>query len=159
MRTPQQSRDIYKLLNALGIKEEDKKAIVMGITKNRTEHTSEMTILEAREMIEILTKELGKKMLKQGENRINKTGVKEIEKIKQRIRRTVFVLMYDLGVISNEMDTKEKIEKIEQWIKNHSDISKSFNSLQVEELEKIIRQLQAIRRIYVENEQKNCNLN
>lgn len=147
-RTQNQNKRIYRLLNDLNISTDDKKNMVLSITKSRTEHTSEMYYAEAQRLIEKL--EEMSKPIKQD---------KQQNELKQRFRRSVFVLMYEIGLINSQMTTGEKVREINAFIQRKTKFNKHLNSLTVEELTTLLNQLQAIRRRYQEADGFNAKLN
>ncbi|MCF8337893.1 MAG: hypothetical protein K9I74_07910 [Bacteroidales bacterium] len=148
-RTQNQNKRIYRLLNDLNISTDDKKNMVLSITKSRTEHTSEMYYAEAQRLIEKLeemTEQTGKQDKQQNE-------------LKQRFRRSVFVLMYEIGLINSQMTSGEKVREINAFIQRKTKFQKHLNSFTVDELTTLLNQLQAIRRRYQEADGFNAKLN
>lgn len=141
-RTKEQNRILYSLLNRLGIDESVKAILVYNYTGGRTEHSSEMTMAECDAMIKDLRAELEKK-------EYSKEG-----KERQYLRRKVFKLFYELGWINSDMTNVEKIGIINDWLEKKTKFKRNLNGLSKAELEILIRQLRAIRRIYEEKRKK-----
>lgn len=145
-RTIATNKKLYALFNELGITKENKELLVLSFTNNRTVHSSEMTEVEAQYMIEKLQKDA--KTPKMTENQF-----------KQNLRRNVFKLMYDIGLINANMKSSEKVAFINNWIKNKLKLEKELNALVVDELLKLINQLQAVRRNYMSQQQQQAMYN
>lgn len=152
IRTNEQNRRLHFLFYKLGFDGDMKAAAVESVTSGRTEHSSEMSILEAQELITLLNEEWSKMRPKKKESA-------KIAKMRQNLRRSIFRIMYDLGYINNTMNNAEKILTIETFLKDKTKISKHFNSLNIEELNKTIRQLQVIRRNYAQHEENKAKWN
>ncbi len=141
-RTNSQNRRLYGLFGRLGIDEDTRKAMVLNVTRGRTEHTSEMTVDEAKTLIEILSAEL---------RRAKKTQYEEAN----RLRRKVFKLFYELGWIDSAMTNEEKRAIISNWIIQRTKTGKKdLNQLKTDELNAVIRQLRAIKRNYEEKKRQ-----
>lgn len=139
-RTLEQNKVIYSLFSQLQISGDIKEVLVSSYTNGRTSKTSEMTEKEAEQMIADLKIEVSK----------NK---KQISGTEQKLRREVFKLFYDLGWISVDMTTPEKLAVINNWIIQRTKFGKNdLNQLLVRELELLIKQIRAVRR---RTEQKN----
>ena len=72
--------------------------------------------------------------------------------IGQELRRKVFKLMYDIGFIKSDDTLKRKLFVINSWITQKTSYDKTLNELTTEELNKLIKQLYTVRRIYQERE-------
>ncbi len=146
-RTKQQNKRLHKLLGELQIDAENKAQMVSSFTKGRTEHTSEMYYAEAQRMIEKL------------EEMSNKTQERQENELKQRLRRSVFRLMYDIGFLNSSMTNVDKIAEIHAFMRRKTKFQRHFNNLTTDELTTLINQLQAIRRNYQQSQGLNVKLN
>lgn len=140
-RTTTQNKRLYQLLNRLGINKDSQEDMVYSFTNGRTTKSSEMTYIECNSMI--------KELEFQAEGMQKREG-----KFKQQLRRNIFKLMYDTGLINNSMDSEGKMEMINAWAKNKLHFTKELNYLSIDELNRFVRQLQAVRRNYVEQAEK-----
>ena len=147
-RTTDQNRRLYFLFSKLGFDDDMKLAAIEGTTNGRTDNSSELSFDEAQQLIDILNKEWQKMRPEQSEKR-------EEAKLRQQLRRNIFKMMYDLGYIDNTMKNEQKILVIENFCSQKTKIEKSLNSLTIDDLQKVIRQLQAIRRNYSEKQKNN----
>jgi hypothetical protein len=145
-RTVATNKKLYALFSELGITKENKELLVLSFTNNRTIHSSEMTETEAQYLIEKLQRDA--KTPKMSENQF-----------KQTYRRNVFKLMYDIGLINANMTTPEKTAFINNWIKNKLKLGKELNALTLDELIRLINQLQAVRRNYINQQQQQAMYN
>ena len=148
-RTITQNKQLYGLFAKLGIDEATKEEMVLSITKGRTHHTSEMTETEAYKLLSRLTNDVLK----------HKSTNRKFNEINQQLRRNIFKLFYDCGLIHAGMNTIEKVEFIDNWIINKLNLDKKLNYLTFEELTKFVTQMRAIRRNYIERSAKNASLN
>ncbi len=141
-RTQSQNKRLYGLFGRLGIDEDTKRAMVSAITRGRTEHTSELTVEEANELISALTDELRRAKKQQYEE-------------SNRLRRKVFQYFYELGWIDVEMSNTQKRNIIANWIIQRTKTGKNdINQLTTDELNTVIRQLKAIKRNYEERQKE-----
>lgn len=148
-RTISSNKRLYALITELGIDAETKETMIYNYTNGRTVHTSELTESEARQLIEKLEASIAKK---KPQNRVQ-------DELCQKLRRNVFKLMYDIGLISGNMDGNEKLAYINTWIKNKLKLDKDLNTLSLDELTTFIRQLQAIRRNYIQKTARQVQYN
>ncbi|OQY03223.1 MAG: hypothetical protein B6I20_05450 [Bacteroidetes bacterium 4572_117] len=145
-RTIKQNSRLYQLLTQLGINDDNKEDMVYSFTNERTTKSSEMTYVECTSMIKVLERQLSKQQRREAE-------------LRQKLRRNVFKLMFDIGKLNSAMDNPEKIKVINAWIEKMFKFNKHFNYLSTAELGKAIKQLYTIRRNYNEKEDKQvlCN--
>jgi len=155
-RTDYQSKHLHSLLTKLQVNQESKEDMINSFTNGRTLSTKEMTFYECRDMITALEKMLNSNTETQS-NRENEN--REKEDLLQKERRKIFVLMYDCGFISNTDDTKRKMQVLNGWIRKKMNLTTDFNSLSIDELLKMNKQLQTVRRLYSERLQKISNFN
>lgn len=140
-RTQQQNKQLHSLLTSAGIDSDTKAEMVYRFTNGRTEHTSEMSSAECKELI---------KALLQSQSRSEQRKQRFENDLEQRSRRVIFRLMYDCGFIDNRMNNTEKLSIINDWIKRKTNLSGHLNSLSYSELGSVVNQLQAVRRRYNE---------
>ena len=133
IRTKSQNSRLYGLFSKLGISGDLKESMVYDFTNNRTGKSSEMEYKECNSLIISLQNELNKKN-------------KQQEDILHRLRRRAFQLMYDTKQITGKMNTPEKIEIINAWIKKKQNLDKHLNYLTFDELNNLIKQLHTVRR-------------
>jgi hypothetical protein len=146
-RTITSNKRLYALFSQLGIDNDSKCDLVLSISNGRTVHSSELTESEARQLIEKL----------QPSGSI--VPERRWSELAQQLRRNVFKLMYDIGLLNSNMNTAEKLDFINNWIKNKNNLDKDFNALNFDELTTFIKQLQAIRRNYIEKKAKQAMFN
>jgi hypothetical protein len=145
-RTIKTNKRLYGLFGSLGIDENTKIDMVMSMSEGRTEHTSELSESEAQKLIDILDGKIGQKQRKLAE-------------LSQQLRRNIFKLMYDIGLINANMENAEKLEYINNWINGKLKLNKDLNALTFDELTSLIKQLQAVRRNYVQKSQRSVMYN
>lgn len=145
-RTASQNARLYGLFTSLSITGELKKDLVFQFTGGRTEKSSEMEYRECQSLIESLEHNLKKQKQSQAE-------------IMQKSRRTVFKLMYDIGLIDSKMNTGQKIGIINRWIEVKTAFQGNLNNLSYDELQTVITQLNAVRRRYDEKYTKQARYN
>ncbi len=137
IRTNAQNKRLYGLFSKLGINSDLKKDLVLQFTNNRTEKSSEMKYGECNNLIASLQAELNKRNRQKAD-------------LLQTQRRNVFKLMYDIGLIDGRMTTRKKMAVINAWVENKTAFKTDLNNLSYEQLTKLIKQLQAVRRRYNE---------
>jgi hypothetical protein len=140
-RTLQTNKKLYALIGQLGIDNDTKIDMILSMSNGRTEHSSELSENEAQRLIDILESNIGKKQRKLAE-------------LEQQMRRNVFKLMYDIGLINTNMSNSEKLDYINNWIIGKLKIDKDLNSLTLNEIGSLIKQLQAVRRNYIDRSKK-----
>ena len=146
-RTIPQNKRLYQLFGELGITGDIKADMVADFTNNRTEKSSEMTIAECNNLIRTLENNMRRQL-------------RESDGQRQKMRRQIFRLMYDIGVINSEMDNEQKIGIINTWIYHRmGQLDKKLNLLDVIELTKFITILQTVRRRYAERANMKAHLN
>lgn len=145
-RTLTQNRYLHKLIGDLNLSIDVKKELVFQYSGNRTESSSELTYEECNDLIEQLEKQL-------------KTKNRQQRIYMQDQRRNVFKLMYDIALIDGAMTTENKLKVINAWISNKLNINKSLSQLNKNEVDKLVRQLRTVRRIYDERAKKVVGLN
>ncbi|MCF6184229.1 MAG: hypothetical protein L3J56_06325 [Bacteroidales bacterium] len=152
IRTKSQNKRLYALLSQLKISEDNKKELVYRFTNGRTERSSEMEYRECNNLIMTLQEQLKELKNKQSAER-------QYSGIEQGLRREIFKLMYDVGFINNRDDNSRKLFVINAWIKKKMKLKKQLNELSVDELNKMIKQLRTVRRIYNEKAQFQAKYN
>ena len=140
-RTTSQNRLLYQLFSRLNIDEDNKQMLVLEFTDNRTSRTSEMELIECKQLIQQL-----EAMIDTSETTKKRYADEEL----QKNRREIFKLMYDCGFISSSDTTDRKLFVINAWIKKKMNLEKDLNSLTFDELLLFIKQLRTVRRIYIE---------
>ena len=152
IRTTGQNKRLYQLFNSLGIDEEMKADLVYDFTYGRTDKSSEMEYRECNNLIGKLDEQIQTIKTRKANKRITNDRL-------QKMRRNIFKLMYDIGQIDASMSTNDKLLVINNWIEKKQKLNKNLNQLSFEELSKFINQLQAVRRNYVEQEEKQAMYN
>ena len=146
-RTLAQNKRLYGLFTELNITGDLKADMVLQFTGDRTERSSEMEYNECNNLICTLEDEINKQFRQSNEQR-------------QRMRRQVFVLMYNIGVIEGDMQNAEKMRIINAWIfQRMGQLDKDLNTLNVAELTKFITILQTVKRRYAERSVAKAQLN
>jgi len=143
-RTNSQNKQLYRLFMMLAIDEDMKKDLVLQYTKNRTDKSSEMTNRECAELINKLSEQAS-------ESKSQNRAKKDFNTIEQQLRRKVFKLFYDIGFFATQDSTAHKLSQINAWILKKLNLEKTLNELDETELNKLIKQLHATRRIYEES--------
>ena len=151
-RTKTQNAHLYKLFNELDINADTKESLVAQFSNNRTAKSSELTVDECRNLIASLKAQ--KRTDKERNN-----AERKYNKIGQTERRNIFKLMYDIGFIKSNETGKRKVYVINSWIKKKMNLDKGLNELSVDELNKMIKQLRTVRRIYEEKQKKEAQWN
>lgn len=123
MITNQQLKKIHVMLNQLSLMEH-KATIVSSITYGRTTSSKEMNIHEAKHLIEQLS-----------------TSDADC-----RMRRKIFALAYEAGIIYGETleDKKMNSIKLDKFLKERGTVKKELNQLSHEELIKTVNQFMQI---------------
>jgi len=152
LRTTTQNRRLHQLLSALGINEDTKMSLVHDFTQGRTASSAEMLYNECANLIGTLEIEWRK-------TKQQKAAESKYQAVENGLRSTVFSLMYQLGYIDNAETTKRKIYVINGWIKKKMGSDKTLNELGIDELNRLITQLQTVNRTYNERAEKLSNLN
>ena len=137
LRTTSQNKRLYGLMSKLGINADTKESLVWEFTNGRTGKSSEMEYRECNNLISSLQDEFN-------------TRNRQKADLMQKQRRNIFKLMYDCGLIDGNMNSEQKVSVINKWIKNKQNTDKTLNELSFDELLKLIKQLQAVRRRYNE---------
>lgn len=145
-RTNAQNKRMYQLFSKLGIDADLKAELVLQFSNSRTEKSSELLLHEAGSLIRALEAKWEKRQ-------------RMANDIKQRRRREVFKLSYDIGFINNRMTTAEKLNKINGFIAHRAKSVKHLNELSEAELDKLIKQLRAVRRNYTDEYERMAHLN
>lgn len=128
-----QVRAINAILAKKGILE-DKAALIGSFTEGRTEHSSELTTLEANGLIEMLKKDF----------------IPSMEDLrKERMQRKVLAMAHELGwikrskvIIDGKMATKADYTAINNWMVTYSYLKKPLREYSYEELPKLITQFE-----------------
>jgi hypothetical protein len=151
-RSGKQNKLLYGLIGELGITDEAKADMVYQYTGGRTEKSSEMEYLECEELISklyALRREQYEASRHERQNESTLNGM----------RRMIFRLMYDSGLLEPTLPNPEKVGVINRFLSTRSNINKTLNELNIDELTRVINQLQAVRRNYAEMEKKKAVLN
>lgn len=148
-RTNSQNKRLHQLISKLGINEEMKTSLVLQFTHGRTGKSSEMEYTECNSLISKLSEQT-----KQPNSVKNSMNTHE-----QTQRRKVFSLFYDNGFIEAADSNERKLFVINAWIEKKMNLDKKLNDLSLEELERLIRQLQTVKRIYTEKTKSMTNYN
>lgn len=123
--TKAQLTKIHVLLNQLGLKEQ-KASIINDLTKGRTESSKEITLYEARDLIEYLS-----------------SNDKD-----DRMRRKVFALAYEIGISWGETaeDKKMNAVKIDKFLQEKGSVKKPLYKMNHKELIQTINQFEQIKK-------------
>lgn len=121
--TKDQLKKLHVLLNQLGLID-DKKEIVSHYSKGRTESSRELTIAEAGALISALAGNDGN----------------------DRMRRKVFALAYEAGIIYGDTPEDKKMNaiKLNQFLLKSGTVKKELNKLTYTELVKTVSQFNQI---------------
>ncbi len=148
-RTLAQNKRLHALITKRGIGDETKAEMVFNLTKGRTDSTAELTYYECNTLIRNL----------ENVSANNNAQRRFLEQIKQKQRRTVFAIMYQIGFIDNTMTMDFRKFVIEQWIINHTRFEGTLNDLNSAQLGSLINQLRAVNRNYDEKTYEQAILN
>ena len=97
--------------------------LVMQFTNNRTEHSSEMKVSEALQLI---------------------THLSKLDGAAERMRRKVFALAYEVGLIWGDTPDDKRMNgaKLDKFLRERGTVKKPLNAMSKEELQKTVSQLQ-----------------
>ncbi|MGB0870339.1 MAG: hypothetical protein ACPGSD_12145 [Flavobacteriales bacterium] len=132
MITKKQIKTIHTLLNRFDLMD-NKVHFINQLTNGRTQSTRELTYKEAELLLDYLRDYDGS----------------------QELRRKIFSLGYQMGMIYGDTpeDLKLNAVKIDKFLKTRGTVKKPLNELTVDELKKVIRQFQAMKRYRVKSKQ------
>lgn len=130
--TKPQIQKIHVLLNQLGLTD-SKKEVVWQISKGRTESTKDLSIQEAKALIQ---------------------GLSEFSPI-ERMKSLVFSLAYQTGIIYGDTaeDKRINVAKLNLFLRERGTVKKELNEMDYTELVKVHSQFQGILR----NQQKSSD--
>ena len=152
LRTNTQNRRLHALFTKLNIGTEQKEELVLQFTDNRTARSSKM-LQDECELLIVKLEDMSRTA------KYRKRADAQYNSLEQAKRRQVFSLFFDLGYIDVGMINARKMKVINGWICNKMNIEKKLNDLTAVELDRLIRQIQAVKRISAEKINKNINLN
>ncbi len=126
--TKDQLKKIHVMLNQMKLMEY-KADLIHQFTNNRTEHSSEMTIVEAKNLLHHLT------LL---------TGTDD--QASDRMRKKVFAQAYEAGIIYGHTpdDKRMNSAKLNSFLKKGGAIKKKLNEMSHQELVKVVNQFAQI---------------
>lgn len=127
--TTSQMKKMHVLLNKLGLMDE-KVTLVYQASKGRATSSKDLTISEARSIIEHLNK------YAPDENK------------NEKMKKKVFAIAYEVGIIYGHTpeDMKMNAAKIDMFLKDRGAIKKPFNQLDRIELLKVVKQFEQMRK-------------
>ena len=140
IRTKQQSRAIYSLLNKLNIDDSSKESIVLSFTNNRTTHTSELNYNEAAELIKSLNNELQKN---------NNSDFWKGDKMRKRIFSLCYT--YNWTIFKNRKEIVD-IERLNRWMIKYSYLKKPLNKYKYSELPELVSQFEKVVKTFIESD-------
>lgn len=121
--TKPQIQKINVLLNQLGLKSE-KGTLVGSYSNERTTHISELSVLEARQLISFL---------------INQSP-------KDRLKDAILALGYKIGFLYGDTpeDRQMNLAKLDRFLQHRGAVKKPFNELTLQELKAVQKQFYAM---------------
>jgi hypothetical protein len=121
--TKKQLAKLHVLLHQLGMADQ-KADMVFNISGGRTKSSRELTLLEAKELLEYLSK----------------------YDPSERMRKKVLALAYESGIIYGDTpeDKKMNVAKIDMFLQSKGVIKKRLNDLKHDELIKVVNQFEQI---------------
>jgi len=140
-RTLLQNSILHSLISQLGIDADTKSDLVDNYTNGRTTKSSEMTADECQRMIDDLSFQ-----------QRNDKAIQNEEK--QKLRRTVFTIFFELNWINADMNSTDKTAVINEWLNRKTTFEADLNKLSVDNLNILIAQLRAIKRRTEESQKK-----
>lgn len=150
-RTNGQNKRLYALLSKLCLDAEIKADLAKQVSAGRTEKTSELDYHECNHLITLLNDQiLGQNQRPEG---------RHVNSIENDMRRTIYKLMYECGFMFNTDHKERKAAIIDGWIRKKMNLTISLNELNIDQLQKMITQLQAVKRIYNSKKQDLTKLN
>lgn len=129
-RTSRQNRQLYALIQKLGIDDETKREMVYEKTQGRTSSSSMLTWVECEELIKSL-QEKANQQFDQANN----------------MRRKIIGISHDLGWSSIDPATLKRtadIARIDNWCMKYGQFKKPLNDHSVSELAQLITQFEKI---------------
>lgn len=147
-RTSKQNRRLHHLFAKLNIDADTKADLIQQFTQKRTSKSSLMLYNECNNLIKSLE-----------DQEYNRIQERVYDKELQELRRKVFKLMYELSFITNSETNERKLYVINQWLIRKANLNKELNDLSALELNKVITQLYAVRRVYRDKEKTESTWN
>lgn len=131
-----QRRKIYALLRNAGLNEGDKKELVMSFTRQRTEHSSEMSFREADELIKWL------------ESRFSQLDRAD------RMRKKIISMAREMGWECSPASLKgakplADMQRINQWCTRFGYLHKPLNDYKYKELPALVTQFEQVYRSFL----------
>lgn len=138
--TTAQIKKIHVLLHQKGLMEE-KETIIRSISNGRTGSTKDLTLFEARQIIDFL---------------LNET--KEINNSKQRIYNAIWNIAWKMGIIYGETDDDYQMNraKLNMFCRQRGTVKKNLSEMNSIELKSTHRQFEAMFKKY-SNSKKTTN--
>ena len=129
LRNSTQNKQLYLLLNKLGIDNELKQEIVYRLTNGRTIKSSEMNVQECQAMINELNAEptMGKA---------------------DKMRKKIISLFRKMGYLVNG---KVDMVAVEAWVEKYGYLHKSLNNYKYVELPKLVSQAEAVYQSFIKS--------
>jgi hypothetical protein len=123
--TPEQLKCLNTLVSKLHISKDDKETMVFGFSGGRATSSKNLFVSEATEMIKHL---------------------KSFDGPEQRMRKKVFALAYEAGIIYGETpeDKKMNAAKLNMFLLKSGTVKKELNKMTHTELVKVVTQFQQI---------------
>lgn len=134
--TPQQIKALHAQFRSMGLDETDRHGFIREYTDGRTEHTSELTMQEAKTLL-------------------SRLGQEKTERNRQEARklvRQIFSLSFRISFLNKDFpnDTPEDFEmnkaKINVFCRTRSKFRKPITEMTLEELKEVKRQFEALAR-------------
>lgn len=133
-RTKTQNKQIHALLSKLGLKDQ-KDALALDFSEGRTDRTSELTFLEAQQMILSLSS-----ATRSGKSFNYNTGVEF--KPGNNMRRKIFFFFRKAGYV-NAKDQVD-VKAVHAWVDRYGYLNKPLMEYDLKELPKLVSQAEAM---------------
>lgn len=135
--TPQQNKQLHALLTQANLMHE-KPTIVQSMTSGRTEHSSEMTNLEANEMMRYLREQI---------QRARNQG---LEAKADKMRKKIISLAWQMNwTITINHQPKVDMARINNWCIKYGFGNKKLNQYLYSELPRLLTQFEAVFNSYL----------
>ena len=137
-KTTQQLKAIFTACKELGVDDDGRSELVIGITDGRSSSCKDLTFQEAKQLIEHLNKLLNRP----------KPTLNERARQADNMRKKILGFFHEMNYrIKGKID----MEKVEETILKKGYLKKPLNAYTYNELPKLVTQMQAIRNSYIKN--------
>ena len=139
-RTPEQSRNLHRLIRKLNIDKEVKEELVYEYSEGRTSSSTGLKIYEADKLIEHLKKLERELDLKTQANKVS--GLPSYDTPENKQRRKIFAICHEMRWTYTEGKVDKK--RLNEWMLKYSYLHKPLNKYELLELPKLITQFEEL---------------